>query len=1002
MEELSTGMSKVASAANIMGVDIDQLNGHLSTVISVTRQAPESVGTAFKTIYARLGDLAVGGEDEFGTKLGEVSGKLKQMGIEILDSQGQMRDMGTVMEEVAEKWNGWTDAQRQAAAVAMAGKRQYNNLIALFDNWDMYTEAVNTSANAMGTLQNQQNIYMESTEAHLDVMRTSFEDLYDSLLSGDDIEIFADAITKVVNGLTTFVDSIGGGANTLMLLGSVGTQVFSRQLAQGIGTTIFNLQAAKYNASQVQAEFELLEQFKGVPMADKAFKDLVKWKGELLGFGKLVSTEQQNEANSIMKSRNELELKVEAWKENEQALDNYLKKAGQKTGIENVQRTPGGGTTEEYDKARASLKEVEGTVQKLKNAYSGAEITSKRFNNVLLESGGKLKENSVEAKKVEAAIKNMANKMKELNNKDLIPKEKYDEFAAVLAKMSKMNPAERMTVGFKELKSIFISSADEVEAKNKQMFDLLEQEAQGWGNTLEKEISDCETRWNNFTKNLKTVQATQQIINLVSGIGSLATAIQSLMNIKDIINNEDLSAGEKAVQIITALSTALTIGSLGVSTLSGSFVKLTTILGVYAATTGVAEEATEELTEEIIKQDAVTKTHTVTLGKYTASANTLGGAIKGLIRQIGGLKLGLIGLGITLAAVGGVMLYKWYTKDARAAEEAAEAAQKASEAATSVKEVHQGIIDTLNKYDTAVEKMNSLTKGTQEWRDALNEANTSVLELLDTFPELASGEGYIEKINGQLQLTEEGLDYIKEKSDSMLTSTTAAANIANVESQKANVNSDITNLSREIKVSKSVENYNAATGTSTTSYATTTGLDREVIEKAITAIQENGSAFLSNTSTIMEVIDVESNVANALKENSSELVQLASSLDAIDTSEDLVYEQTAASALQNNTQYQELSGDAQGAVNQIVGDKLQAEVEKLANSTFATMTDANEEAAKQFYGAQMSREGEEKGTTDYLINNDVNSNSSKNLTAKSLGIPIISEIDFIQTFGIID
>ena len=61
LEELSTGMSKVASAANNIGVDIDQLNGHLATVISVTRQAPESVGTAFKTIYARLGDLAVDG-----------------------------------------------------------------------------------------------------------------------------------------------------------------------------------------------------------------------------------------------------------------------------------------------------------------------------------------------------------------------------------------------------------------------------------------------------------------------------------------------------------------------------------------------------------------------------------------------------------------------------------------------------------------------------------------------------------------------------------------------------------------------------------------------------------------------------------------------------------------------------------------------------------------------------------------------------------------------------
>ena len=39
--------------------------------------------------------------------------------------------------------------------------------------------------------------------------------------------------------------------------------------------------------------------------------------------------------------------------------------------------------------------------------------------------------------------------------------------------------------------------------------------------------------------------------------------------------------------------------------------------------------------------------------------------------------------------------------------------------------------------------------------------------------------------------------------------------------------------------------------------------------------------------------------------------------------------------------------------------------------------------------------------TNFLINNDVNSTSSKNATAKSLGIPILSESDFIQTFGIV-
>lgn len=44
--------------------------------------------------------------------------------------------------------------------------------------------------------------------------------------------------------------------------------------------------------------------------------------------------------------------------------------------------------------------------------------------------------------------------------------------------------------------------------------------------------------------------------------------------------------------------------------------------------------------------------------------------------------------------------------------------------------------------------------------------------------------------------------------------------------------------------------------------------------------------------------------------------------------------------------------------------------------------------------------GSISGKTDYLINNDINSNSSKNLTAKKLNIPIITEKDFIDKFNI--
>lgn len=67
-------MSKVASAAATMGVSEEQLAAQLSTIISVTRQAPESIGSALRTIYARISDIKAG-IDEDGATLGNFSGK---------------------------------------------------------------------------------------------------------------------------------------------------------------------------------------------------------------------------------------------------------------------------------------------------------------------------------------------------------------------------------------------------------------------------------------------------------------------------------------------------------------------------------------------------------------------------------------------------------------------------------------------------------------------------------------------------------------------------------------------------------------------------------------------------------------------------------------------------------------------------------------------------------------------------------------------------------------
>ena len=42
--------------------------------------------------------------------------------------------------------------------------------------------------------------------------------------------------------------------------------------------------------------------------------------------------------------------------------------------------------------------------------------------------------------------------------------------------------------------------------------------------------------------------------------------------------------------------------------------------------------------------------------------------------------------------------------------------------------------------------------------------------------------------------------------------------------------------------------------------------------------------------------------------------------------------------------------------------------------------------------------GSVSGRTNYLVNNDVESNSSKNRKAKELGVPILSEDAFVEKF----
>lgn len=239
LEELSTGMSKVASAANIMGVDIDQLNAQLATVVSVTRQAPESVGTAFKTIYARMGDIKAGLDDE--VTLGNYTEKMAALGVNVLNANGELRDMGDVIEEIGGKWNTMSREQQIALSQIMAGQRQYNNLLSLFDNWNMYTDALNTSKNAAGELQREQDIYMETTEAHLQQLRTEAERTYATLFDKEAVNGFYDTTRVLLDEFNDWIEGLGGGINAIINLVSQLGIVFRKQIGESIVRNIDNI-----------------------------------------------------------------------------------------------------------------------------------------------------------------------------------------------------------------------------------------------------------------------------------------------------------------------------------------------------------------------------------------------------------------------------------------------------------------------------------------------------------------------------------------------------------------------------------------------------------------------------------------------------------------------------------------------------------------------------------------------------------------------------------------
>lgn len=198
VEELALALQKTANMARTTGVELDEIIGMIATVSEVTRQAPEIVGTSFKTLFSRMTQVAAGKEiSDEGESLNDVEKTLNRAGIALRSSQNDWRDMYDVLDEVATKWKDLEDTQRSQIATALGGTRQKEVVLALMENWDRVAKYVKIAQDSTGSASDKMQYYLESIQAATNRLKATWEEF-----------VYSEGVVKFITGVINLATSL--------------------------------------------------------------------------------------------------------------------------------------------------------------------------------------------------------------------------------------------------------------------------------------------------------------------------------------------------------------------------------------------------------------------------------------------------------------------------------------------------------------------------------------------------------------------------------------------------------------------------------------------------------------------------------------------------------------------------------------------------------------------------------------------------------------------------
>ena len=148
-KDLALALQRAGAAAKNAGIDFNQLNAIVTAIGAISRQTGRELGTSIRFIARRL-------------TAQKAPQELAKVGVEAFLPTGDIRPAFEIMDDLAKKWMTLTDAQKLNIAQAIGGRRHYNSILILMQNWQEALTALSHSQNSQGSAMKRNQIVMES------------------------------------------------------------------------------------------------------------------------------------------------------------------------------------------------------------------------------------------------------------------------------------------------------------------------------------------------------------------------------------------------------------------------------------------------------------------------------------------------------------------------------------------------------------------------------------------------------------------------------------------------------------------------------------------------------------------------------------------------------------------------------------------------------------------------------------------------------------------------